>query len=296
MDSSNIPRLNNPLPETIKDITCSSSKNSTYQTQSSIDSQCLAYISDNLAEISKASLQTPTKPVEKASKIPKKARPSGLQNSLLWIQQQAVSRGTLDLEPYLPLVHKAVPGITQEKIDRLFGSVSFCANEEGVDIRNSKIYKPGDMSFYAICIIDKIVDDVFGEELEGLAGADYSEKLRVARELINTLYMHSIPPPISRKFKPRMDPVLDDRSRKILRFASPISTIRQISPPPSLTLDTDLIWVSNAPIHSSAIAPTGSIKYAFSKAHRISHAEPRADKLQTHRLPTELPSNECSRL
>lgn len=60
-----------------------------------------------------------------------------------------------------------------------------------------------------------ISGDIFGEQLEGLTGADYSEKLRVARELINTLYMHSIPPPVSKKFKPRPDSASDDRSRKV---------------------------------------------------------------------------------
>jgi hypothetical protein len=157
MDNSTMLKLNNSLQETIEDMPCTSSKKSTYQSQSGIDNECLVHISDDLAEIPKVSLQTPTKSVKKESKIPKKARPSGLQKGLLWIRQQAVSRGTLDLEPYLPLVHEAVPGITQEKIDRLFGSVSFCANEEGADIRNSKIYRPGDMSFYAIWIVDKIV-------------------------------------------------------------------------------------------------------------------------------------------
>ncbi|CCX13140.1 Protein of unknown function [Pyronema omphalodes CBS 100304] len=65
----------------------------------------------------------------------------------LWIQQQAVSRGTLDLEPHLPLVHETVPGITQKKIDRLSGSVMFYANAEGADIRNAKMHRPEDMSF-----------------------------------------------------------------------------------------------------------------------------------------------------
>jgi hypothetical protein len=158
-----------------------------------------------------------------------------------------------------------------------------------------------------------ISDDVFGEQLEGLAGAGYSEKLRVARELINTLYMHSIPPPVSKKFKPRPDSTSDDRSRKVyctttssiqqknkmnqshnnifsqvLRFASPISAIRQISPSPSLRLDTDFIQFSDAPTNSPAITPTESIKYAFSKAHRIGHAELRAGESPTRRLPNRV--------